>query len=94
MSQLKNNLLQLTILHTEKEYVAFFAEGEGFHRIHMHVIPKHKGLPAELKGPKIFSMLKPANDSEIPEKEIKKITLVLKKKFIPLLVDFANSNEQ
>ena len=54
MSQLKNNLLQLTILHTEKEYVAFFAEGEGFHRIHMHVIPKHKGLPAELKGPKIF----------------------------------------
>ena len=80
----KTTKLLYEVLHTEKEYVAFFAEGEGFHHIHMHVIPKHKGLPAELKGPKIFSMLKPANDSEIPEKKIKRIKFLIKKKFIRL----------
>src|SRR3989344_4275238 len=44
--------------HCEKEYVAIFAEMKGFHHLHAHVIPRRKTLPPQLRGAKIFSLLK------------------------------------
>ena len=74
-----------TFLHeelgTNKEYIAFFAEKEGFEHVHVHVIPRSKDLPAELRGPKIFSMLKPQNKNEVPDDKIKQFTLRLRNKF-------------
>lgn len=78
------------LLKTEKEYVAFFAEGEGFHHIHIHIIPRSKDLPVEFKGPKIFSMLKPENDKEIPKKEIQKVTRLLKRSLYSLNIKDSN----
>lgn len=41
----------------EKTYVAMFAEREGFHHLHVHVIPRAADLAAELRGPAIFRHL-------------------------------------
>jgi diadenosine tetraphosphate (Ap4A) HIT family hydrolase len=42
---------------TEKEYTMCFAEAEHFHHIHFHFVAKPKDLPAEAKGPCVFSQL-------------------------------------
>lgn len=42
----------------QKEYLMCFAEGEGFHHVHIHVVPKPANLPARLKGPRVFALLK------------------------------------
>lgn len=41
----------------QKEYLMCFAEGEGFHHVHIHVVPKPADLPAHLKGPRVFGLL-------------------------------------
>ena len=43
------------ILDSEKEYVMQFAEGEGFHHVHFHVIARLKDWPTHFKGPNVFS---------------------------------------
>jgi diadenosine tetraphosphate (Ap4A) HIT family hydrolase len=40
-----------------KEYVACFAEAEGFSHLHLHVIPRGADIPADLVGPKVFGYL-------------------------------------
>jgi diadenosine tetraphosphate (Ap4A) HIT family hydrolase len=40
-----------------KEYLMCFAEGEGFHHIHIHVVARPTDLPEEFKGPRIFAFL-------------------------------------
>jgi diadenosine tetraphosphate (Ap4A) HIT family hydrolase len=44
--------------HVEKEYLACFAESPGFSHIHIHFVPRPKNLPAELKGPAVFELLR------------------------------------
>jgi diadenosine tetraphosphate (Ap4A) HIT family hydrolase len=39
----------------ELEYVMQFAEGEGFHHVHFHIVARHGDWPDELKGPKAFA---------------------------------------
>lgn len=60
-----------TVLQTEKEYAMCFAEVEGFEHIHVHVAPKSKYLPEELKGSKIFTMLKVSEEESVPKEAIK-----------------------
>lgn len=45
-------------LKSEKEYLACFAEGKGFQHIHFHIIPKTEAITANLKGPKVFQLIK------------------------------------
>lgn len=71
-------------LKTKKEYVAFFAEGKGFAHIHGHIIPRAEDLPEELKGPRIFAMLKPEGPGAVGDAKIQDLTLRLKKKFSSL----------
>jgi diadenosine tetraphosphate (Ap4A) HIT family hydrolase len=40
-----------------KEYLMCFAEGEGFHHVHIHVVPRPADLPDACKGPRIFTFL-------------------------------------
>jgi diadenosine tetraphosphate (Ap4A) HIT family hydrolase len=47
-----------------KEYLMCFAEGEGFHHVHVHVVPRRADLPDEFKGPRIFAFL--AVDADRP----------------------------
>lgn len=44
----------------EKEYVACFAEKEGFHHLHFHVIPKGPGFDPQYSGGKAFHYINPA----------------------------------
>ncbi|GHO48134.1 HIT family protein [Ktedonospora formicarum] len=41
----------------QKEYTMCFAEGEGFHHVHIHVVPRPFDLAPELKGPRVFGFL-------------------------------------
>ncbi|MGO8946883.1 MAG: hypothetical protein ACLQUY_04300 [Ktedonobacterales bacterium] len=43
-----------------------FAEGEGFHHVHIHVVPRPADLPADLKGPRIFALLAIDEEHAIP----------------------------
>jgi diadenosine tetraphosphate (Ap4A) HIT family hydrolase len=45
------------LLKCQKTYVLQFAEGEGFHHVHFHVIPRMKDLPPEERSIKIFRYL-------------------------------------
>ncbi len=46
------------ILDLDREYVACFAEMEGFKHIHFHLIPKPRGCDSESVGVKAFRHLK------------------------------------
>ncbi|MGP3977975.1 HIT family protein [Streptomyces sp. 8N114] len=41
-----------------KTYVAQFAEVEGFAHVHFHVVPRMSDLPQELRGPRVFGLLR------------------------------------
>lgn len=47
------------VLTTKKEYIACFAEKEGFSHIHFHIIPRASDLPKDFRGLKIFKLTKP-----------------------------------
>lgn len=51
----------------EKEYMACFAEGEGFRHIHVHIISKQEDLLPENKGPNIFQLLGPKVKDPLPD---------------------------
>ena len=53
------------ILDCEKEYLACFAEMEGFRHIHFHVIPKAPSFIDEYKGTKAFQYLKMKEEENI-----------------------------
>lgn len=40
-----------------KTYVALFAEAEGFHHLHVHVVPRPDDLPEDRRGPRVFGYL-------------------------------------
>lgn len=40
-----------------KSYIAQFAEAEGFAHAHIHVVPRARHMPAELRGPGVFGLL-------------------------------------
>ncbi|QBD78043.1 HIT family protein [Ktedonosporobacter rubrisoli] len=60
LAEIEYKLVQA--MHTDpavqKEYMMCFAEGQGFHHVHIHVVPKPANLPEHLKGPRIFELLK------------------------------------
>ena len=68
-------------LDCEKEYSVCLAEVPGFHHIHVHVIPKPRDLPDDLKATKIFSMLKVNEQDAIPPDEINTLCEKLKARF-------------
>jgi diadenosine tetraphosphate (Ap4A) HIT family hydrolase len=49
-------------LGARKAYVVFFAEAEGFAHLHVHVIPRSDGLPAQHRGPRVFHYLEQPED--------------------------------
>lgn len=54
----------------QKEYMMCFAEGEGFHHVHIHIVPKPGDLPAEVKGPRIFARLAISEENALPASEL------------------------
>jgi diadenosine tetraphosphate (Ap4A) HIT family hydrolase len=58
------------ILGTEKEYVMQFAEGDGFHHVHFHVIARLPDWPDSLKGPRVFRAMDPAYGAPLSTDEL------------------------
>ncbi len=71
-----------THLECEKEYLACFAEADGFNHVHVHVVAKSYDLPQELKGTAIFRTLKVSEQEAIPPFEIKELCEQLQGYFI------------
>jgi diadenosine tetraphosphate (Ap4A) HIT family hydrolase len=46
---------QHEIYKAEKEYFMQFSEAEGFNHLNIHVVPRLKDWPDEMKGPNIFT---------------------------------------
>ncbi|HKF36859.1 MAG TPA: HIT domain-containing protein [Ktedonobacteraceae bacterium] len=68
LAQIEYKLVQ--VMHTDaavqKEYLMCFAEGESFHHVHVHVVPRPADLPDDLKGPRIFGLLASDETQAIP----------------------------
>ena len=41
----------------ERTYVMLFAEAEGFSHLHFHIVPRHRNLPPEHRGPAVYALL-------------------------------------
>ena len=57
-------------METQKEYTMCFAEAEYFNHVHFHIVAKAHDLPHELRGPRIFAMLKTDEGKPLPPEEI------------------------
>jgi diadenosine tetraphosphate (Ap4A) HIT family hydrolase len=55
------------VVGCQKTYIAQFAEAEGFAHVHFHVIPRSPGLAEELRGPRIFQMMRADEDALVSE---------------------------
>ncbi len=65
----------------EKKYFMCFAEGEGFHHVHFHMVPKPYNLPHELIGPRVFAFLNTEFQPAIAAPEIIKFCEAYTKTF-------------
>ncbi len=72
LAEIEYKLVQVmhTDLSIQKEYLICFAEGEGFHHVHIHVVPRPFNLPTHLKGPRIFELLKVDEAHAIPAQQL------------------------
>ncbi len=61
------------VVQCEKTYVALFAEAEGFEHLHFHVIPRHPGLDAAYRGPRVFGLLGGDPARHVPDKTMDQI---------------------
>lgn len=72
LAEIEYKLVQ--VMHTnpnvQKEYLMCFAEGEGFHHVHIHIVPKPANLPAPLKGPRVFALLEVDEEHAITAREL------------------------
>ena len=57
----------------QKVYMALFAEAEGFNHLHIHLVPRHAGLPDELHGPRVFGYLRRPESEWVGEEEMDRV---------------------
>lgn len=57
-------------VRSEREYIACFAEQQGFRHIHFHVIAKPHNLPLDARGSRIFSLLTIDKSQAVPEHDL------------------------
>jgi hypothetical protein len=56
-------------------------ESEGFHHVHIHLVPRPADLPHELQGPRSFAMLKTDEAGAVPADEIRSLSEELRAAF-------------
>ncbi|MFC6022781.1 HIT family protein [Plantactinospora solaniradicis] len=61
-----------------KTYVIQFAEQDGFHHVHFHVVPRMPDLPAERRGPRIFGYLHPPVDELLDDDRRDELAVALR----------------
>lgn len=61
--------------HCVKTYVMQFAEAAEHPHVHVHIVPRMADLPAEQRGPRIFSYLGVPEDERVPDETMNRIAL-------------------
>ena len=61
------------VVKCTKTYVVQFAEAEGHHHVHFHVIPRMANLPEESRGIKIFEYLGGSGEERVSEERMNEI---------------------
>ncbi|MEO6077440.1 MAG: HIT family protein [Candidatus Andersenbacteria bacterium] len=69
------------VTKSKKEYIAQFAEKEGFQHIHFHIIPRMDTILDDYKGPNIFKHLKVTREEAVPAKELSEFCNLLIKSY-------------
>jgi diadenosine tetraphosphate (Ap4A) HIT family hydrolase len=69
---------QAAVLGSEKSYIVFFAEADGFAHLHVHVVPRMPWFSHEQTGPRVFAFLGVPPDEELPERERDELALRLR----------------
>lgn len=67
-----------TLTGCEKTYVMQFSETPGHHHLHVHLVPRMPGQPADRTGPKVFGYLDVPEDEQIPAAERDRIGLAIR----------------
>jgi diadenosine tetraphosphate (Ap4A) HIT family hydrolase len=57
-----------------KVYLGLFSEAEGFHHLHIHVVPRHTHLPDDLRGPSVFGYLDRPESEWVTSDEMDRIS--------------------
>ena len=63
------------VVKCTKTYVVQFAEAEGHHHVHFHVIPRMANLPEERRGTKIFEYLGASEEERVSEERMNEIAV-------------------
>ncbi len=79
--QARATKLLFEVVDCEKEYLMCLAESEGFHHIHVHIVPKSRDLPDELKATRIFALLKATAEEALPTQEVKAFCELLRERW-------------
>src|SRR5262249_36585629 len=57
----------------QKTYVALFAEGAGFPHVHIHVVPRHRDIPDDRRGPRVFGYMQRPESEWVTAEEMDRI---------------------
>ncbi len=60
-----------------KTFVLQLAEAEGFAHVHFHVVPRAAGLPDDVRGPRVFSLIGRPVGERVAEDEQDRLALAL-----------------
>jgi diadenosine tetraphosphate (Ap4A) HIT family hydrolase len=61
-----------------KTYLMQFSEQEGFHHLHLHLVPRMPDHPAEARGPRVFGYLVDDQERWLPEAERDAVALTVR----------------
>ena len=83
LAQIQHRLAQVMQqdARIEKESMMCFAESEHFRHIHVHFVARSEDLPAETRGPRVFSMLNVDEQRAIPSEEVIAFSEEFKQKY-------------
>lgn len=62
----------------DKTYVAQFAEAAGFSHVHFHIVPRMPELPDEVRGPRVFRLLRRGEHEIVSDERMDEIAVALR----------------
>jgi diadenosine tetraphosphate (Ap4A) HIT family hydrolase len=62
----------------ERTYFALFAEDPAHRHVHVHVVPRFREQPDELRGVRVFSRLGLADEDSVPPERMDELSLALR----------------
>lgn len=64
-----------------KTYLMQFSEADGHSHLHLHLVPRSRDLPEEVRGPRVFAYLTAEQGQAIPAAQRDQVALALRAAF-------------